>query len=146
MAEKKKNHKPTAKSIKNLIPLNERTKEKQREIARLGGIRSGEAKRRNKTITQMTADFLVNTHKVRVKGNKLTDMTAEEIIIESIIGNLRAHGTSASVQTLDKIREYTEGVGGQGADGAKKDADLLSALMGDSSPNEDKTQGQKNEN
>ena len=32
----------------NLIPMNERTKEEQREIARKGGIKSGEARREKK--------------------------------------------------------------------------------------------------
>ena len=36
----------------NLKPFNERTEEEQREIARLGGIASGEARRRKKTMKQ----------------------------------------------------------------------------------------------
>ena len=35
---------------KNLIPQNKRTKSEQREIARKGGIRSGEVRRENKLI------------------------------------------------------------------------------------------------
>ncbi len=34
----------------NLIPMNERTEEEQREIARKGGIASGEARKRKKTL------------------------------------------------------------------------------------------------
>lgn len=36
----------------NLIPMNKRTKEEQREIARLGGLKSGETRRRKKTFKQ----------------------------------------------------------------------------------------------
>ena len=36
----------------NLIPFNERTEEEQREIARKGGIASGEARRRKKTLKE----------------------------------------------------------------------------------------------
>lgn len=36
----------------NLIPFNELTEEKQREIARKGGIASGEARRRKKTLKE----------------------------------------------------------------------------------------------
>lgn len=34
----------------NLIPFNERTEEEQREIARQGGVASGEARRRKRTL------------------------------------------------------------------------------------------------
>lgn len=36
----------------NLIPMSERTKEEQREIAKKGGIASGEARRRKKTFKE----------------------------------------------------------------------------------------------
>lgn len=36
----------------NLIPMNERTKEEQREIARQGGIASGKARRERKTLKE----------------------------------------------------------------------------------------------
>lgn len=38
--------------VDNLIPQSQRTKEEQREIARMGGIASGEARRKKKTIAQ----------------------------------------------------------------------------------------------
>ncbi len=37
-------------SENNLIPMNERTEEEQRKIARMGGIASGEARRRKRTL------------------------------------------------------------------------------------------------
>lgn len=53
----------------NLIPLNERTKEEQREIARKGGIASGEARRRKKTLKEELIDLLEsndNNNKISV--------------------------------------------------------------------------------
>jgi hypothetical protein len=44
--------------IENLIPQSERTKEEQREIARLGGIASGEARRAKRDRKQMASDML----------------------------------------------------------------------------------------
>ena len=41
-----------ANGQENLIPLNERTKEKQREIAIQGGIASGEARRQKKSLRE----------------------------------------------------------------------------------------------
>lgn len=45
-------------TTKNLIPQSERTKEEQREIARMGGIASGKARREKKTIQKILADLL----------------------------------------------------------------------------------------
>ena len=36
----------------NLIPLNERTKDEQKEITTMGGLASGESRRRNASIKQ----------------------------------------------------------------------------------------------
>lgn len=45
---------------KNLIPLNERTKSEQREIATQGGVASGKARREKKTIQKILAEYLDN--------------------------------------------------------------------------------------
>jgi hypothetical protein len=47
------------KGQENLIPLNERTKEEQREIARQGGIASGKA-RQEKATMKATLEMLLN--------------------------------------------------------------------------------------
>ena len=46
------------KGQENLIPLNERTKEEQREIARQGGIASGEARREKATFKKTLEKLL----------------------------------------------------------------------------------------
>lgn len=43
---------------KNLIPLDKRTKEEQKKIAKKGGIASGKARREKKTIQNILADLL----------------------------------------------------------------------------------------
>ena len=43
----------------NLIPMNERTEEEQREIARKGGIESGKARRRKRTMKE-AAQIILN--------------------------------------------------------------------------------------
>lgn len=42
-----------ANGHENLIPQNQRTKEEQREIARMGGIASGEARRKKREIAEI---------------------------------------------------------------------------------------------
>lgn len=48
MAKKKKR-----KTDKNLIPFNELTKEEQRKIAQMGGIKSGEVRRERKKLKEL---------------------------------------------------------------------------------------------
>ena len=45
---------------KNLIPQNKRTKEQQKEIARKGGIASGESRRKRKTFKEQMLFMLEN--------------------------------------------------------------------------------------
>lgn len=44
--------------VKNLIPQSERTKEEQREIARMGGVASGKARREKRTIQKILTELL----------------------------------------------------------------------------------------
>lgn len=48
-----------AEGKENLIPMNERTEEEQREIARKGGIESGKARRRKRTMKE-AAQIILN--------------------------------------------------------------------------------------
>lgn len=124
----RKNHKINAE---NILPHRIKTSERAREIGRLGGLKYGENNRKKKFLSQMYADFLIQNHKVKVRKKEI-EMTPEEIIFMSIIGNLKAHGTSASVAMLKEIADRTEGTSGYGGENTKKDADLLGALLGNS--------------
>jgi hypothetical protein len=56
---------------KNLIPFDERTESEQREIARLGGIASGIARREKKTVQKILNDFLSTAAKDNPQVSKL---------------------------------------------------------------------------
>lgn len=64
----------------NLIPTNQRTKNEQREIARKGGIASGEARREKKLAKQIAIDIL--NEKVVANGK---EQTMKEVMIARYI-------------------------------------------------------------
>ena len=80
----------------NLKPLNERTKDEQREIQTLGGIKSGEARRAKKTMREML-DYLLEKE---IKTNK-GDMTTLEAIMVSMI----AKASKGDVRATEFIRD-----------------------------------------
>lgn len=63
---------------KNLKPQNTRTKEKQREVARKGGIASGKAKREKKTLRQCL-ELLLEQQITSKDGTKVTGAEAISI-------------------------------------------------------------------
>lgn len=68
--------------IENLIPLNERTKKEQREIAKSGGIASGESRRRKK---QLKDDLI----RLLETGDNQNNMCLE-LITKALSGDIRA--------------------------------------------------------
>ena len=84
----------------NLIPINKRTKEQQKEITRKGGIKSGETRRRQKTIKGILN--LIDKQHLPKKESltierffQIEDPTFREAIFltlykEALLGNLRA--------------------------------------------------------
>ncbi len=71
------------KGEENLIPLNERTKEEQREIARQGGIASGEARRRKRSIKESLDILLSQPFKLKDKNGKDLKKKLEALGIEA---------------------------------------------------------------
>ena len=65
------------KGQENLIPLNERTKEEQREIARQGGIASGKARQEKATFKKTLEGLLDEEY---IKKGKPTGKTYRELI------------------------------------------------------------------
>lgn len=61
-----------AKGQENLIPLNQRTKEEQREIARQGGIASGKVRQEKATMKKTLELLLDEVAKVEGNDEKLT--------------------------------------------------------------------------
>lgn len=71
-------------NTENLKPLNERTKEEQREIARKGGINSGKARRRKADLRK--AIQIMATTEITDKNGK--QATGIDIAVQGIIANL----------------------------------------------------------
>jgi hypothetical protein len=92
----------------NLIPLNERTKEEQREIARMGGIASGKARREKKLMSQIYADFLIKEHEVIGKDGIKKKLSGEKLL-SSVMSKVLSRGDSSSVSLMKEIREAVEG-------------------------------------
>lgn len=66
----------------NLIPFNERTEEEQREIARKGGIASGESRRKRKTLKEELLILL--------SQNDTQEKISLSLIKQAIEGNTKA--------------------------------------------------------
>lgn len=104
-------------STGNLIPLNNRTKTEQREIARQGGIASGEARRRKKTLAQigdMIGDLKITSEKNRAIMRK-AGISDDELIND--VGmmfrlNIKAQmGDTKAIELIAKLRgQYKEQV------------------------------------
>lgn len=91
----------------NLIPLNKRTKEKQREITSKAGKRSGEVRREKKMLSQYYNDLLQRKFKVKVDG-EIVEKEGSELILDTLLKVMK-RGDSASVSAIKEIREATEG-------------------------------------
>lgn len=82
----------------NLQPV--RTKEEARERGRNGGIKSGQARREKKLLSEFYGEVLADLYKVDArKGDSA----------KNIIKKILARGDSASVSMLKEMREATEG-------------------------------------
>jgi len=99
-----------AKGKENLVPLNERTPEEQRAIAKKGGQRSGEARRKKRATKDLVKMVLsmdvVTTRKTRNALKKLGyDVDAEgapsvELLMQIAIANQAMAGDLASARFL----------------------------------------------
>ena len=67
----------------NLIPFNERTEEEQREIAKKGGIASGESRRRKREIKDSLDILLSKTFKPTTKNDEKIKKDIESMGIDS---------------------------------------------------------------
>jgi hypothetical protein len=111
---------------KNLIPLNERTKSEQREIATQGGIASGKARREIKTIQKILADLLDSEIKDSPQFAKLAskmgvegDKSVKDIFTMVCLLNSVKNGNLGDLERLSKLL---------GEDKQNENADVLSKL------------------
>jgi hypothetical protein len=94
----------------NLIPLNERTKEEQREIARQGGIASGKARREKQKTQQILADLVSIKNKDLAMFNKLAtklgldgDISIHEVFTLTCLLNSVKNGNLGDLERLSKL-------------------------------------------
>ena len=111
---------------KNLIPLNERTKSEQREIATQGGIASGKARREKKTIQKILAELLDSEIKDSPQFAKLaskmgveSDKSVKDIFTMVCLLNSVKSGNLGDLERLSKLL---------GEDKQNENADVLSKL------------------
>lgn len=86
----------------NLIPLNERTKEEQRKIARLGGIASGKARRERKTFKEELITLLEN--------GDTQEKISLSLIQQALDGNTKAFEVirdTVGEKPIDKLADVT---------------------------------------
>lgn len=89
----------------NLIPMNERTKEEQREIARMGGIRSGEVRKQNadlkkrlREIANMALrdgkiDDITTLADAKNANLSISDALLVKLVVMALGGNIKAMNT-----------------------------------------------------
>ena len=65
----------------NLVPQSERTKEEQREIARAGGIASGEARRRKRTWRQIAEALSDKAIRLKNADGTIDDTTYDVAVV-----------------------------------------------------------------
>ena len=112
-----------ANENKNLIPQSERTKEEQREIARMGGIASGKARREKKTIQKILADLLDSEIKDSPQFAKLaskmgveSDKSVKDIFTMVCLLNSVKSGNLGDLERLSKLlgednaKEHNNGI------------------------------------
>lgn len=87
----------------NLIPFTERTEEEQREIARQGGIRSGQV-RREKATMKATLELLLN--ETSKNGKTYRELATLGLIKGAINGNAQNYRTI--LETLGELKQAQE--------------------------------------
>ena len=100
-------------TTKNLIPQSERTKDEQREIARMGGIASGKARREKQKTQQILADL------VSIKNKDLATFKKEAKKM-GLDGDISIHELFTMVCLLNSVKSGNLG-----------DLERLSKLLGE---------------
>ena len=119
-------------TTKNLIPQSKRTKEERREIARMGGIASGQARREKKTVQKILNDFLSTAAKDNPQVAKLAakmglqdDGSIKDLFTIVCTLNTLKDGNLSDLERLSKLLgEQTEIADTE----AQKQSDFLAAV------------------
>ena len=114
----------------NLIPLTKRTKSEQREIARLGGIKSGEARRQKKDIYQLT-NIILNARLDGKKQEAVKQIAGDSVVGEDLtvnallIAGLVKAALNGNVKAFQCLMEYA-----QKSEKQDDSGDFIDALKG----------------
>lgn len=119
-------------NLANIAPHMIKTSERARELGRRGGIRSQELAKEKKLLSRHYADFIAKSHKLKLnkKEIELDPDDFFEVVITKLL--TQSQQPSAAVAMMRELREGSGDMIGTGADHAKKDADLLGSLLGNS--------------
>ena len=103
----------------NLRPQSMRTKSEQREVARKGGIASGEARREKKRLSEIYAEALAEEYDiviepaVRINGKIVRKEKRKKLqgqaLFDHVVGRILSRCDSTTVQLLKNIGDLTEG-------------------------------------
>ena len=94
----------TDKQKANLVRL---STERAREIGALGGVATGEAKRKKKLMSQIYGDLLADQYDVKIDG-KVQKIDGDKFV-KAIARDVLMRRDGSSVSMLKEIREATEG-------------------------------------
>jgi hypothetical protein len=103
---------------KDLIPLNKRTKEKQKEIAKMGGIKSGESRKRKKELKERFKLGLeifteLKARELKLNGNEEAAKIVKEIGLETFtfldILQDEKNSPQIKLQAINDILDRVEG-------------------------------------
>ena len=92
----------------NLRPFNTLTEDEQRELARKGGIASGEARRQKRLMSQIYAEFLEKEHDVIGRDGEKHKLKGHALL-SGVMSKVLARGDGSAVSLMKEIREATEG-------------------------------------
>ena len=121
---------------KNLIPLNERTKSEQREITQKGGVASGAARRRKRSMKEAADLYLSLPVSDRRRWNKVARKLVDPEDIDNqmamIVGLTEAAtaGDARAATVIVKLLGEETPHGDAGADQLTRAAELLEGIDG----------------
>lgn len=124
----KKEVKGRERSLQNLVSLADRTMEERQEIGRVGGIKSGESKRRMKTFKEELQSIL-ETEMLNAKGEKVSYQKNinSALILKAAKGDVRAYEVIRD--TLgQRPKDEKEVVVMSGDDGLKINLELVKSM------------------
>ena len=92
----------------NLIPMNERTKSEQREIARMGGIESGRVRKQNADIRKRLREIVsmpLNDGEIKDIKTLADAKGANLSISDAIVVKLVTMALSGNIKAMNKVTE-----------------------------------------